>query len=78
MTIEPSYEKKQQFGFPTKSVKNWPAQSQKYSLLEKKRDLNYLCSENKDADQLGCHCTADLHLFFAYAKSQFSHDAANY
>ena len=32
--------------------------------------LYYLCSENKEADQLRSYCAADLHLsFFAFAKN---------
>ena len=37
--------------------------------------LSYLCSEKKGADQLHGCCAADLRLYFAYAKSRFSHDA---
>ena len=36
-----------------------------------KRDY-YLCTENKGADQLCSNCTADLHLYFAYADCRFS------
>ena len=44
--------------------------------------LFFLCSENKGADQLygngtGDHRTADLRLFFACAKSRYSHDVAH-
>ena len=39
--------------------------------------MYYLCSENKGAEQLRGYCEADLRLFFAYAKSQFSHDTAH-
>ena len=40
--------------------------------LETEEGLNYLCSENKGADQLrGDTC------FHIYAKSMFSHNAAN-
>ena len=38
--------------------------------------LYYLCSENKGANQLRNYRQADLHLCFAYAKSQFSHNEA--
>ena len=41
------------------------------------RDLGSRGSENKDADQLYGYCTAELCLFFTYAKSRFSHDAAH-
>ena len=37
----------------------------------------YLCSERKFADQMCSYCTADLRLFFACAKIQFSHDSAH-
>ena len=39
--------------------------------------LYYPYSENKGADQLRGYRDADLRLCFAYAKSQFSHDAAH-
>ena len=40
--------------------------------------MNYLCSENKGADQLCGYRTADLRLCFRiYAKFRFSHDAAD-
>ena len=39
--------------------------------------MYYLCSENKGADQLRGYREADLHLFFAYAKSRFSHNATH-
>ena len=39
--------------------------------------MYYPCSENKGADQLRGYHEADLRLCFAYAKSQFSHDAAH-
>ena len=39
--------------------------------------MYYLCSENKDADQLRGYREADMRLVFAYAKSRFSHDTAN-
>ena len=35
------------------------------------------CSKNKGADQLRDYGTANLNLFFAYAKSRFSHDTAH-
>ena len=38
--------------------------------------LYYLCSENKDADQLGGYCPSDLRLYFVYAKSRVSQDVA--
>ena len=39
--------------------------------------LYYPCSENKGADKLHGYREADLRPFFAYAKSQFSHDEAH-
>ena len=32
------------------------------------KGLYYLCSENKEADQLHSYCTADLHLCFRICK----------
>ena len=41
-------------------------------------ELCYLCGESKGADQLHCVTAQLLCAFvFAYAKSRFSHDAAN-
>ena len=37
---------------------------------------HYMCSENKDADQLRGNRKADLRLFFACADCWFSHEAA--
>ena len=40
------------------------------------RGIDYLCRENKGADQLRSYCAVDLRLCFPiYAKSLFSHDA---
>ena len=44
--------------------------------IQEGQGLYYLCSESKDADQLCGYCAADLPPFIAYAKSRFSHDAA--
>ena len=41
--------------------------------IKKVEKLYYLCSENKDADQLRGY---DLRLCFCIAKSRFSHDVA--
>ena len=38
--------------------------------------LYYLCSENKEADQLRSYCAADLHLCFGIAKNWFSYYVA--
>ena len=40
--------------------------------------LCYLCSKNKGADQLCCYRKLICAFVFAYAKSRFSHDAANF
>ena len=40
--------------------------------------LYNLYSENKEAEQLHSYGAIDLCLFFAYAKSRFSHDAAHF
>ena len=39
--------------------------------------MYYLCTENKDADQLGGYREADLHLCFRICKMMFFHDAAH-
>ena len=54
---EPLHEKKQQFGFPTRSDTNRPVQSQKQARslkfwIEEEKALYCLCSDNKGADQL--------------------------
>ena len=69
-------------GFPTRSDTNRTMLSQKMtgglkSRVKEVQGLYYLCSENKCADQLRGYRAADLRLFFAYAKSRFSHDAAH-
>ena len=46
--------------------------------IQEVEGLYYLCSENKGADQLRGYREADLRLCFRYAKSRFSHDAAQY
>ena len=38
--------------------------------------LYYLCSENKEADQLRSYCAADLHLCFCICKNWFSYYVA--
>ena len=45
-------------------------------LIQKVEGLYYPCSENKGADQLRIYCEVDLRIFFPYAKSHFSQDAA--
>ena len=56
-------------GFPTRSDRNWPVQSQKKARILKfwikvEHELYYLSGENKDAAQLCSDCTADLLLCF--------------
>ena len=67
-STEPSRENNN-FGFPTRSDTNLPLQSQKQARSLKFRvyveeQMYYPCSENKGADQLCSHCTADLRLCF--------------
>ena len=55
---------------------NWSVESQKMArclkfCIQVEKELYYLCSENKGADQLCSYCTADLRLFFTEAKSGF-------
>ena len=74
--------RKQSSGFLTRSDTNWPVLTQKKARIlkfwvEVWEGLYYPCSENKGADQLCSHCTADLHLCFRIAKILFSHDAAH-
>ena len=54
---------------PTRSDTNQAVQSQKMArgwrfCIQKIEDLYYLCSENKDADQLRSYYEADLRLCF--------------
>ena len=69
-------------GFPTRFDTNRTVQPQKMvSVLiyriKKVEGLYYPCSEKKGADQLCRYPTTDLHFCFsAFAKSRFSHDAA--
>ena len=69
-------------GFPTRSDTNRAVQPQKMARglkfrIYKVEGLYYLCSENKDADQLRSYCAADLCLCFRIWKSWFSHNAAH-
>ena len=55
--------------FPNRSDTNRPVQAQKQArslkfFIYKVKELNYLCSENKGADQLRNYCEADLRLCF--------------
>ena len=43
--------------------------------IKEVKGMFYLSSENKGADQLGGHRSADLHFWFRICKKQFSHDA---
>ena len=52
-----------------RSDTNWPVQLQKQARslkfwTEEEKGWNYLCSENKGADQLRSYCEADLRLCF--------------
>ena len=48
-----------------------------FEFLDKiEEGLCYLCSGNKEADQLCSYCTADLHLCFRVCKKWFSYDMA--
>ena len=56
-------------GFPTRSNTNQAVHPQKIARglkfhIWKGERHYYLCSENKDADQLHSNCAADLHLCF--------------
>ena len=62
--------------FPTRSDTNQAVQLQKMTRglkfrIYKEEGMYYLCSENKDADQL-CICEADLRLFRICKKPVFS------
>ena len=69
-------------GFPTRSDTNQAERPQKMVYrglkfrIKKVEGLYYLCSKKKGADQLLCNHADRLHLFFAYAKIKFSHEAA--
>ena len=69
-------------GFLTKSGTNLAVQPQKIVIgfkfwIKEVEELYYLCSKNKDADQLCGYSATDLHICFCiYAKSRFSHDVA--
>ena len=67
--------------FPTRPDTNLAVQSQKMAIclkfwIKEVEGLFYLFSKNKGANQVCSYHEADLHLFFAYAKSRFYHDAA--
>ena len=62
-------------GFATKCVTNWAVQSQKMDRglkfrISEVEGLYYLCSENKNADQLCGYRAADLRLCFRICKKQ--------
>ena len=69
--IESCHKKTCLWGFPTNSDTNQAVQLQnmarglKFQIREVE-GLNYLCSENKGADQLRNYHTADLHLLFSH------------
>ena len=65
--------RKPTFWFLTRSDTNRAVQSQKMARnlkfwFKKEEGLYYLCSENKDADQLRGHREADLRLCFRICK----------
>ena len=70
-------------GFSTRSHTIQPVQSQKMAKslkfqISKEEGLHYLCSENKDVDQLCSYCTADLRLLFLHRQtSVLTHNAAH-
>ena len=73
--------RKRSSGFPTRSHTNPAVQPQKMAghlkfRIKEVEGLYYPSSENKDADQFRGYHEADLLFVFAYAKSWFSHDAA--
>ena len=75
--------RKPTFWFPTWSTTNKAVQLHKMARGLKFRSKKvegsfYLCSENNGADQLRGYREADLRHFFAYTKSLFSHDAAQF
>ena len=68
-----SVKRKPTFWFPTWSDTNQAMQSQKMTRglkfrIKKVEGLDYLCSENKDADQLRGYREADLRLCFRIYK----------
>ena len=65
--------RKPTFWFPTWSDTNQAVQLQTMARglkfrIQKVEGLQYLCSENKDADQLGSYREADLRLCFCICK----------
>ena len=61
--------------FPTMSNTNQTVLSQKMASglkvqIKEGEGLCYICSENKDADQLHCYLAADLYLCFHTCKKQ--------
>ena len=75
--------RKPTFWFPTWSDTNQAVQLQKIARglkfwKKKVEGLDYLCSENKGADQLSGYREADLRLCFRIYKCWFSHDAAHF
>ena len=66
--------RKPTFWFPTLYDTNQAVQLQKMAKslkfrIKKVEGLNYLCSENKGADQLRGYCEADLRLCFRICKT---------
>ena len=76
ITYEPRHEKTGLRGFTTRSDTNQVRQSQNMARalkfrIKKEEGLFYLCSENKDADQLRSNCIADQRLCFRICKNRF-------
>ena len=70
------HDKNRSSGFSTMSDTSLPVQSQKMAgglefQIQAAEEFNYLCSENKGADQLCNYCTADLRLCFRIRKNLF-------
>ena len=62
--------------FPNRSDTNQAVQSQKQARslkfrIEEEEEVYYLCSENKDADQLRGYREADLRLYFRICRLLF-------
>ena len=70
ITFEPTHEKTNNLGFrPDPTQTGMLSQKQARSLrfwIEDEEELYYLCSENKDADQLCVDCTAESAPLFSH------------
>ena len=68
-------------GFQIMSDTNRAVQPQKMARglkfqIQEEEGLYYLFREKRGADQLPCYRASDMPFIFAYAKSRFSHNAA--